>query len=110
MSLPLRRFWPRLAQDRGGVTQYRVEIEVAPGVMQHGYLLLPEAGLRGPRPAVLVPFYAPEVSVDYEGPRPITGQAARFFKGGERPVQRDFALQLVLHLLRLFHHRLHVAG
>jgi hypothetical protein len=81
-------------QDRGGVTQYRVEIEVASGVRQHGYLLLPAAKFRGPRPAVLVPFYAPEVSVDYDGPRPIGGQAARYFKDGARPVGRDFALQL----------------
>jgi len=88
---------PRLelseTQDRGGVTQHRVEIEVAPGVMQQGYLLLPPARFRGPRPAVLVPFYAPEVSVAYEGPRPLAGQAKRFFKDGP-PVHRDFALQL----------------
>jgi hypothetical protein len=81
-------------QDREGTTQYRVEIEIAPGVMQHGYLLLPAAKFRGPRPAVLVPFYAPEVSVDYDGPRAIAGQAARYFKDGARPVHRDFALQL----------------
>ncbi len=81
-------------QDRGGITQYRVEIELAPGVMQPGYLLLPAAKFRGPRPAVLVPFYAPEVSIDYDGPRPLAGQAKRFFKDGTRPVYRDFALQL----------------
>jgi hypothetical protein len=80
-------------QDRDGVTQYRVEIEIAPGVRQHGYLLLPPARFRGPRPAVLVPFYAPEVSVNYAGPRPYTGQAARYFKDGP-PVHRDFAWQL----------------
>jgi hypothetical protein len=89
---------PRLelteAQDRDGVTQYRVEIEIVAGVMQPGYLLLPPEHFRGLRPAVLVPFYAPEVSVDYAGPRPLQGQAARFFKGGERPVHRDFARQL----------------
>jgi hypothetical protein len=70
-----------------------VEIEVAPGVMQHGFLLLPPVRFRGPRPAVLVPFYAPEVSVAYDGPRALTGQARRFFKDGP-PVHRDFALQL----------------
>ena len=80
-------------QDREGVTQYRVAIEIAPGVKQHGYLLLPPARFRGPRPAVLVPFYAPEVSVNYAGPRPYTGQAARYFKDGP-PVHRDFAWQL----------------
>ncbi len=81
-------------QDRDGVTQYRVEIETVAGVMQPGFLLLPPEKFRGPRPAVLVPFYAPEVSVDYAGPRPLQGQAARFFKGGERPAHRDFARQL----------------
>ncbi|MFM8617843.1 MAG: alpha/beta hydrolase family protein [Opitutaceae bacterium] len=80
-------------QVRGGVIQHRVEIEVAPGVMQHGYLLLPPTGFRGPRPALLVPFYAPEVSVSYDGPRPLEGQAKRFFKDGP-PKHRDFALQL----------------
>ncbi len=81
-------------QDREGVAQYRVGIEVAAGVMQHGYLLLPPAADRGRRPAVLVPFYAPEASVNYDGPRPIVGQAKRYFKDGARPVHRDFALQL----------------
>ena len=80
-------------QDRDGVTQHRVELEVAPGVMQTGFLLFPPATFAGPRPAVLVPFYAPEVSVAYAGPRPLAGQAARLFKDGV-PVQRDFALQL----------------
>ncbi|MBI5693049.1 MAG: prolyl oligopeptidase family serine peptidase [Verrucomicrobia bacterium] len=95
--------WPELLQrprlelaekqDRDGVTQYRVEVEIVSGVTQHGYLLLPPARFAGRRPAVLVPFYAPEVSVDYTGPRPLAGQAKRFFKDG-RPVHRDFALQL----------------
>jgi hypothetical protein len=62
-------------QNRDGVTQYRVQIEVAPGVMQHGFLLLPPENYAGRRPAVLVPFYAPEVSVAYQGPRPLEGQA-----------------------------------
>ena len=81
-------------QDRNGITQYRVEIEIAPGVMEPGYLLLPAAKFRGRRPAVLVPFYAPEVSVNYDGPRPIAGQAKSYFKDGARPVHRDFALEL----------------
>jgi dienelactone hydrolase len=81
-------------QDRGGVTQYRVQIEIAPGVMQHGFLLLPPARFTGPRPAVLVPFYAPEVSVGYTGPRPLEGQAKRMLEGGARGKDRDFALQL----------------
>jgi hypothetical protein len=61
--------------------------------MGPGYLLLPPERFQGPRPAVLVPFYAAEVSVNYAGPRPLSGQAARYFKDGP-PVHRDFALQL----------------
>ncbi|MEO6244865.1 MAG: prolyl oligopeptidase family serine peptidase [Opitutaceae bacterium] len=79
--------------DRGaGILQHRIEIEVAPGVMQHGYLLVP-AGTK-PRPAVLVVFYAPEVSVAYAGPRPLTGQAKKMMTIGEKGRERDFALQL----------------
>lgn len=81
-------------QDREGVTQYRVQIEVASGVMQHGFLLLPPARFEGKRPAVLVPFYAPEVSVAYAGPRELEGQAKRMLTTGERGRGRDFALQL----------------
>ncbi len=82
-------------QERGGgVTQHRVEVEVAPGAMQHGYLLVP-AGPEGVRrPAVLVVFYAPEVSVAYDGPRPLEGSAKRMLTTGERGAERDFALQL----------------
>lgn len=81
-------------QERDGVTQHRVQIEVAPGVMQHGYLLLPPDRFAGRRPAVLVPFYAPEVSVAYDGPRPLEGQAKKMLTTGERGKDRDFALQL----------------
>lgn len=81
-------------QDRVGVTQYRVQIEIAPGEMRHGFLLLPPVKFTGRRPAVLVPFYAPEVSVGYDGPRPLEGQAKRMLTTGERGVNRDFALQL----------------
>lgn len=79
-------------RTRGGVTEQRVRIEVAPGVMQHGFLLVP-AG-QGKRPAVLVVYYAPEVSVAYDGPRPLEGQAKKMLTGGERGRDRDFALQL----------------
>ncbi len=81
--------------DRGGgVTQHRVEVEVAPGAMQHGYLLVPAGSAQIRRPAVLVVFYAPEVSVGYEGPRPLEGQAKKMLTTGERGAERDFALQL----------------
>ncbi|MSU48491.1 MAG: sialidase [Opitutus sp.] len=82
-------------QDRGdGITQHRIEIEVAPGVMQHGFLLVPAARGSVRRPAVLVVFYAPEVSVAYDGPRPLEGQAKKMLATGERGQGRDFALQL----------------
>lgn len=80
-------------RERGdGVVEHRVELEVAPGVMQHGYLLVPSG--TQPKPAVLVVFYAPEVSVAYDGPRPLTGQAKKMMSTGERGQGRDFALQL----------------
>jgi hypothetical protein len=75
---------------RGGITQHRVRIEVAPGVMQHGFLLVPPGDT--PRPSVLVPFYAPEASVAYDGPRPLEGQAKKIMATGGK--DRDFALQL----------------
>jgi hypothetical protein len=92
--------WPELlerpriefisAETREGVVRHRINLEVAPGVMQHGYLLVP--GGRARRPAVLVPFYAPEPSIDYRGP-PMTGQAARYV-GTPKGEFRDFAWQL----------------
>ena len=72
-----------------GISQYRVRIEVAPGVMQLGFLLVPAGNT--PRPAVLVPFYVPEVSVGYQGP--LEGEAKKMMEGG-RGKDRDFALQL----------------
>jgi dienelactone hydrolase len=68
-----------------------VNVEVAPDVMQHGFLLVPPGS--GPKPAVLVVFYAPEVSVAYEGPEPLTGQAKKYLAGNHGE-GRDFALQL----------------
>jgi hypothetical protein len=56
--------------------------------------LLPAAAAGQRRPAVLVVFYAPEVSVAYDGPRPLEGQAKRLLTTGERGANRDFALQL----------------
>jgi hypothetical protein len=74
---------------RDGINQYRVRIEVAPGVMQHGFLLVPVGNT--PRPAVLVPYYVPEVSVAFQGP--LEGQAKKMMEGGGGQ-DRDFALQL----------------
>lgn len=81
-------------QMRDDIAQHRVEVEVAPGVMQHGYLLVPPGAGPQRRPAVLVVFYAPEVSVGYDGPRPLEGQAKRMLTSGEKGEGRDFALQL----------------
>lgn len=94
---PERLAHPRVTwferEDRGsGVAQYRIELEVSAGVMQHAYLLQPPGA--GPHPAVVVVFYAPEVSVGYDGPRPLVGQAAKFLSSGDRGKHRDFALQL----------------
>lgn len=84
---------PRLelgaSEDIAGVVRRRVQLEVAPGVRQPGFLLTPQRAAR--RPAVFVPFYAPEPMVDYQGP--VTGQAARYanYKRGR---YLDFAWQL----------------
>ena len=97
--------WPKLLerpriefeekQERAeGVVQHRVQLEIAPGVMLHGYLLLPPKKFAGKRPAILVPFYAPEVSVAYDGPRPLEGQAKRMLTTGERGAGRDYGLAL----------------
>jgi hypothetical protein len=59
---------------RENFTQHRISIEVAPGMMLAGYLLVPEG--RGPFPAVIVPYYDAETSVGLKGEL------------------RDFALQL----------------
>ncbi|MGH7958189.1 MAG: dienelactone hydrolase family protein, partial [Opitutaceae bacterium] len=82
-------------QERGdGMMQHRMEIEVASGVMQHGFLLVPPESGKERRPAVLVVFYAPEVSVAYQGPRPLEGQAKKLMTTGERAKECDYALQL----------------
>lgn len=79
-------------RKRGELTELRVNLEVAPGVMQHGFFLLPPGP--GAKPAVLVVFYAPEVSIGYDGPEPLTGQAKKYLASGNRGEGRDFALQL----------------
>jgi dienelactone hydrolase len=48
-------------ERRDGITQRRVNLEVAPQQKQEGWLLLPEGA--GPFPAVLVVYYEPETSV-----------------------------------------------
>lgn len=59
---------------RENFTQHKVQVEIAPGQMTAGYLLVPDG--KGPFPAVLVPFYDPETSVGLGKP------------------MRDFAYQL----------------
>ena len=74
---------------RDGCKQQTVRVEVAPGVMQDGFLLLPPG--TQPMPAVFVPFYTAETSINYQGP--MTGLAATYAKTG-RVIYRDFAYQL----------------
>jgi dienelactone hydrolase len=63
-------------EDRGNVTQHKLKIEVAPGlVTDDAYLLVPEG--KGPFPAVLVVFYDANTAIE-------NGKGA----------PRDFALQL----------------
>jgi hypothetical protein len=92
LARPKMEFSERAVRD--GIVQHRVEMEVAPGVRQHGFFLVPPGGETTPRPAILVVFYAPEVSVAYQGPRAIEGQAKRYLIPGERGRLLDFALQL----------------
>jgi hypothetical protein len=76
--------WPALVErpkleriesvKRETFTQHRIRVEVAPGMMLAGYLLVPEG--TGPFPGVVVPFYDAETSVGLKGEL------------------RDFALQL----------------
>jgi hypothetical protein len=47
--------------NRESFKQHRVRVEVAPGAVQEGYLLVPSG--RGPFPAVVVPYYEPESSI-----------------------------------------------
>lgn len=60
---------------RENFTQHRIRLEIAPGQMGEGYLLIPDG--TGPFPAAYVPFYDPETSIGL----------------GKKPL-RDFALQL----------------
>lgn len=46
---------------REGYAESRIRLEVAPGRVQEGYLLVPDSP--GPHPAVLVVFYEPETSI-----------------------------------------------
>lgn len=97
--------WPKLlgkpkveilsTTQREGLTQLKVRVEVAPGVMQEGYILLPPD--KTPRPAVLVTYYNPETSIDFQ-PATTTSPASDTAKNRvNRPKRvnvRDFALQL----------------
>jgi dienelactone hydrolase len=60
--------------SRENFAQHRVRLDIAPGQISEGWLLVPEG--RGPFPAVLVPFYEPETSIGLKGEK------------------RDFAYQL----------------
>jgi hypothetical protein len=53
------------ATRRENVMQHRIRVEVAPGQMLAGYLLVPDGA--GPHPAVVVPYYEPETSIGAKG-------------------------------------------
>lgn len=77
--------WPELLKEpkletirvetRDNLQQHIIRLELAPSLMAHAILLVPDGGAR--RPAVVVPFYDPETSVGLAG----------------KPL-RDFAYQL----------------
>lgn len=48
-------------EKREGVIQHRIRLEVAPGMKEEAYLLVPEGG--GPFPAVVIPYYEPRSSI-----------------------------------------------
>ena len=86
--------WPELierprvevqsSEVREGYTEQAVKVEVAPGQMLAGILLVP-AG-RGPFPAVLVPFYEPGTSVG----RPPDPKRGKFGDYGLQLAKRGF--------------------
>jgi len=55
-------------QERQGIEQRRVRVEIARGQTGEGWLLVPPH--TGPLPAVLVVFYEPETSVGLKGDKP----------------------------------------
>src|SRR5688572_8948582 len=67
--------WPELlnapkleklkVEPRDNVQQHTIRLELAPGLMAHALLLVPNGS--GPFPAVVVPFYEPETSVGLAG-------------------------------------------
>jgi hypothetical protein len=61
---------------RDNFTQYRVRLEIAPGQVEEGWLLIPQG--TGPMPAVLVVYYEPETSTGLNAAQPL----------------RDFGVQL----------------
>lgn len=72
--IPAPRLEVLRSEPRETWVEQRIRLEVAPGMMLEGYLLLPDGA--GPKPAVLVPYYEPESSV------------------GRGKPYRDFGLQL----------------
>jgi dienelactone hydrolase len=67
--------WPQLlkspklekvrVEPRDNFQQHTIRLELAPGLMAHALLLVPNGG--GRRPGVVVPFYEPETSVGLAG-------------------------------------------
>jgi hypothetical protein len=78
------RFEVQSSEVREGYTEHAVRVEVAPGQMLAGILLVP-AG-KGPFPAVLVPFYEPGTSVG----RPPDPKRGKFGDYGLQLARRGF--------------------
>lgn len=55
-------------EQREGITQRRVRLEIAPGQTGEGWLLIPPG--QQPMPAVLVPFYEPDTSAGFKADKP----------------------------------------
>lgn len=67
------------ATTRENFMQRKIRIEIAPGQMTDGYLLVPQG--KGPFPAVFVPFYDPETSIGLAG-KPLRDFAYQLTKRG----------------------------
>jgi dienelactone hydrolase len=78
------KFEVQSSEAREGYTEHAVKVEVAPGQMLAGILLVP-AG-KGPFPAVLVPFYEPGTSVG----RPPDPKRGKFGDYGLQLAKRGF--------------------
>ncbi|MEZ0268475.1 MAG: dienelactone hydrolase family protein, partial [Phycisphaerae bacterium] len=77
--------------ERDGFTQHKVRVTVAEGREQNGYLLVPPGATKErPAPAVLVPFYEPETSINQSNERTKPGDSLTFRAYAYHLTQRGF--------------------